>query len=384
MGFCSLLKSHHSSYVIFDCANEYLHGAAPFLETKGYEIDVFDVDDCKKSIGFNWLETCESKAEIQQCMHVIFENGNKGNPSDYWIQSAENFATLIAYALWKYAPAEFKNMPNVLNMLQVFSYDMQAIDNWMLSHRDDSLSNEYKSISSAPEKTLLSTIATALNILSVYGLPNIAAITAKNTISFDEYRTRKKALFICGSPTSMKITKSVSSFYSSWFDHILKKLPLPDAMPITFLVDEAATMKLDLSQILELGRKYRISIITMWQDIGQINNIYNQNVTSNILANSRLKIFLPSSKSLSTCTMLEGLLGKYTYDDNGVAKTRPLKTAEEIFRLQDVLVLNGTNKPLLLPPKPFFEDKKLLGYTKLPAHIPKGHALPDIVPLLKF
>ncbi len=384
--FPTLLQSHESSYVIFDSSRELFNGTAQYLNSIGYAIDVFDYDDYQKSIGFNYLEKAQSETDIYRMAQVLNKNSNEGAQNDYWSQSAEDLIGFFSYLLFKYADKEYVNYPNVLNMIQVFSFAGAKIDKWVAQHAEEKDLNKYKSIVATPEKTLKSTLATATNTLSIFNSPNIAAITSRDTLSFDKFRQEKRALYICGSPSMSRFCKGISAcFFESFFAHILQKLPDSSLLPITFMIDEASSFRLEsLPMILELGRKYRISVATLWQDFGQVEHIYGKNQASNILANSKLKVYMPSGQPLSTCRMLEELLGKYSYESEHGQKSRELLTAQEIFQLDKILVLNGNNKPLLVPPKPYFMNSKLTALTEKQRYEVKNNAMTFNNPLLKF
>ncbi len=65
--------------------------------------------------------------------------------------------------------------------------------------------------------------------------------------------------------------------------------------------------------------------------------------------------------------MLSELLGKYQYEtDEGTTKVRELLTPQEVFQLEQILLLNANNMPLLLEPAPYFENKTLLKRTQMP------------------
>jgi type IV secretory pathway TraG/TraD family ATPase VirD4 len=387
VGFCTLLQSQDCSYVVFDISKEYKNGTAAYLRSRGFEVNVLDFDDYENSIAWNVFDTWEKESDIHQSIRVLFDNTFPTSNRDYWIKSAETIVNIFTVAIWKHAPIEFRNMVNVKNMLQTYCIDAAKIDDWITSTGDEKIIKAYFSAVSAPEKTLMSSIATASEMLAVFDLPNIAAITSKSTIAFDEFRTgKKKILYLCGSPGSMRVAKVTSaSFFEAFFDYILKELPKPDMHEIRFIVDEAAAMKLNLSQILALGRKARISIVTLWQDYNQIEHLYGKNTAENIMANSRLKVWMPSGQPLATCAMLSTLLGKMSYQtEEGATKTRELLTPQEVFQLDKILVLNANAKPLLLPVQPFYENKKLLAYSKLPPYVFTGQKLSADVPLLKF
>ena len=387
--FNTLLQSNDSSYVVFDCSRELYNGTAAYKYSNGndYNVYKFDLDNYMESIGFNWIQKCDSESDVSRFSQVLIKNSIEDAPYDYWAQSSENLISFFTYVLSLYAEPEYVNMANVLNMIQVFSFDPKRIDRWIIGTGNERLINRYKSIVSTPEKTLQSSIATATNTLAIYNNPNIAAITSKDTLSFDEFRTRKTILYINGSPSMIQYAKGICAcFFESFFAHILQNLPGKNDLNITFLIDECATMKLlTLPKILELGRKYRISVATLWQDYGQIEHIYGNNQASNILANSKLKAFMPSGQPLATCKMLEALLGRYSFrDDKDILRTRELLNAQEIFQLKKILLLNGNNKPLLIEPHPYFESAKLRRLAELPIHQITNPVPLQVPPFLNF
>ncbi len=290
IAFPFLLQSRGGSTVVFDTSFELFNGTAQYRHCLGEKVYVLNMDDFTKSIGVNVLAKCRSETDISRIAQVLVKNSLEGSQYDYWAQSAEQMIAFFAYALWKYAEQKHINIANVLNLLQVFSHNSESIDRWMLATGDDRLMNRYKSLIATPEKMLLSTIASATNSLAVYNDPNIAAITSQDTLSFDQLRSEKSVLYLCSSPGMASYTRGVSAaFFDSFFSHILAKLPGARDLDLTFILDEAATIRLNqsLPKILELGRKYRISVCTLWQDYGQVEHIYGKNEAANILANSK-------------------------------------------------------------------------------------------------
>ncbi len=370
--FTSLLQSHDTSYVVHDCSKELYNGTAQYLSKKGYRIFLLDYDNENCTSKFNVLQKCTNEADIYRVANVLTRNNYTGSNYDYWAQSAEEIIGFFSYIIFTYAESAYVNLASVANMIEVFSHSPQQIDLWLVNHKvDKKILSKYKALVATPEKTLQSSLSTAKNILAIYNLDSFAKITSFDNIDFSLFRREKCILFICGSPTTATLCKGITaSFFDSFFSFILKKLPEPGSIGITFMIDEAGIFSIaSLPQILALGRKYNVSILSLWQDYNQIENLYNKNDAANIFANSRFKVFMPSGQPLSTCQMLSQLLGKYNYfDENGYEKTRELLGVQEIFQLKKILVLNGNSKPLLLEPAPYFENKKLLALTKLPIY----------------
>lgn len=380
--FNTLLKSHSSSYIIMDPSKELLHGTATALKEQGYTILVLDYNNPEQSEGVNVLAKCTSYADVYKIANILVRNSLEGSSYDYWAQSAESLIAFFCKYLIGYAEPEYVTLPNVLHLLRVFSYSPKLIDKLIIKTNSD-LITEYKSIVATPDKTLQSSLATAKNALRIYESPNVAQITSYNTFEFDDFRKQKCALYICSSAADSFLFRAITaSFFESFFSYILSKPSSDEDISLMFLIDEAATIKISLSQALALSRKHNTSIATFWQDYNQIEQIYGRYEAANIFSNSSLKVFMPSGQPLSTCKMLSELLGKYTYDDGGQTKIRELLSAQEIHELTKMLVLIGNKPPLLLEPKQYFEIKELYKKSQLPQYIPENKMPFTLIPLL--
>lgn len=385
----SLLQATNCSFVIHDCSEQLFNDVSGALAAKGMDIKVIDYSN-PNSDCFNVIGACKTREDLEKIIGVAMEHAQAGE-NDYWQQSARNLVTYFATMIWEYAPDEFKNIPNILHMLSVFSYAPERIDRWIVAHvRNEFDLSEYKSICSTPQKTLLCSLSTAKNALAVYASENIQKITSNTTFDFDEFRspTKPVALFICNSPSTAHHFKSVSStIIQSFMNHILEKPPAKGSANIMFMLDESAVLKIKgLSSFLSLSRKYNISVATLWQEYSQIESLYGKEEALNIFSNCNLKIFLPCSKPLATCTMLEKLLGDFNYlsEDGKTVHTRKLLTAQEIFQLDKILVLNSNRRPVLIPPEPFYVQPHLVKQTKIPKYKIEQKDTISKPPLLSF
>jgi type IV secretory pathway TraG/TraD family ATPase VirD4 len=367
--FIQLLKAHTGSYVIHDCTREIFTATAPALAQAGYIIKVLDYTS-ENSEAFNFLAKCKTIIDVEKGIATIFSNNIAGHP-DYWTQSAEAITCFFAKVLWRHADKQFVHMASVLNMLHVFSFGAEEfIDAWIVRHCTLQEINEYKSFCSTPPNTMQSTLSTAKTVLSIYANENIQRLSSFDTISFQDFRSSKVALFLCSSPGTAHHFRSISaSFITSFFNHILDHLPAQNDLNITFLLDESSLLKIPLSSFLSLSRKFKVSVLTLWQDYNQIEHLYGKFEASNIFSNSALKIFMPGFKPLDTCMMLEKLLGRYSVldEDGSTQRTLDLLSAQEIYQLNKILVLNGHNKPILLPVVPYFKQRSLNKLLQLPA-----------------
>ncbi|HYD20620.1 MAG TPA: type IV secretory system conjugative DNA transfer family protein [Flavipsychrobacter sp.] len=384
VAFNTLLQPNsRSSYIIHDC-NKELESTAAYFKKLGYKVLFLDYES-ENSECFNFLEWCKKAESLEKTLGVLMSNSSEG-PKDYWYQSAENLTTFFGKAIWKYAGPEYRNMANVVHILNVFSYNPAAVDRWVVSNCNAQTISEYKGIAATPEKTLQCSLSTAKTALAIFNNTSIQRLTGSNTIDFESFRKEPTVLFISNSPGTAHYYRSVSAtFFQSFFDYVLEKLPSPGDLNLTLIIDEAATIKLtSLSSFLALSRKFSVSCATIWQDLGQIEHLYGRHEAANIFANSNVKAFMPGPKPMETCAMLERLLGKYSIEEEGQLKTRELLTAQEIYQLRKILLLNGNSKPVLLESHPYYENKKLLQRSQLPEYVPAGNIHASTPPLLQF
>lgn len=383
--FNILLQARETSFVVHDCSGELYEGCASSLHRDGYVIKTLN---CSNTIteGFNFIEKSKTVEDLAKNMNVAFVN-SLPNENDYWRQSAESTCLLFAKVLWKYAPVENKNMANLVHIVTTFSYAPEKTDKWILSTRDEQLITEYKSLCCTPQKTIQCTLSTLKNALSIYQSENIQRLTSFDTIDFESFRKQKTALFLLNSPATAYTYRSINAtFIQCFFNHILEQRPSHSDLNIMFILDECAVMKIPaLSQFLALSRKYKISVATLWQDFEMIESVYGKFEASNIMSNSNLKAWMPCSKPLSTCVMLQNLMGKFHFtDESDIQRTRELMTAQEIYQTDRIIVLNKNNKPVLLKPEPYFSIPRLRKLTEYPP-VQLTATLPtEPVPLLKL
>jgi type IV secretory pathway TraG/TraD family ATPase VirD4 len=380
-----LLQNHTCSYVVHDCAHELYDLTATAFYEDGFNVQAIDCSS-QYTEGFNHFEKSRTLEAFNKNTSVLFDNCFQGE-SDYWRQSAESLGLFFGKALWLYAEPHHRNMANLINMITVFSYAPEKIDKWIVARNDAQFLSQYKSICSTPSRTLQCSLSTLKTGLSIYESQSIQKLTSFDSIDFESFRKQKTILYLCNTPATAHYYRSISAtFIQCFFNHILENRPSSRDLNIMFLLDECSVLRLPtLSSFLSLSRKYQISVATLWQDLNQIDHSYGKYESANIFSNSNLKVFMPCSKPMETCIMLQNLCGKYHYtSEDGVLRTRELLTSHEIFQLEKILVLNGTDKPLLLEREPFFKFPHLQRQTQKPVH-PLSSMLPqDPVPLIEF
>jgi type IV secretion system protein VirD4 len=142
--------------------------------------------------------------------------------------------------------------------------------------------------------------------------------------------------------------------------------------PVTFLIDEAAALGkiARLPNWLATLRKYNVRIWTIWQNIGQVVELYGANWQT-IVSNCALMQILGVS-DLQTAQYTQAMIGQSTVStesvnakgERSVSQTaRPLVMADELLRTADdeQIVLLGNLWPMKLKKVPYWDRPELKG-----------------------
>ncbi|MFN0189848.1 MAG: type IV secretory system conjugative DNA transfer family protein [Bacteroidia bacterium] len=383
---CSALKMAlgNSSLIFHDVSHELRILLSGFLRSSGFEIKILNYNHLKSEC-FNPLLRCKSISDIQKLASSLIRNSiGESSHDKFWNISAESLLSLFIRYLIFYADEKYHTLYNLLHLINVFAGSPETIDALIVKTGDEKLLSEYKAFVAYGDKTLMSIVATAKSALSLYSDETVAMITSMDTIDFNEFRTRKIALFINNSVPDMHYYGRLSSlFFQQFFNYVLNSKPKQTDNNIYLLLDEASSMFLpSLSNIISNIRKYNSGIMLVYQDAHQIDNIYGSYEAKNITANCYAKVYLPG-QPIETCKMLEATLGKFEYEDEEEVKhIRNLMSADEIRMSDRAIILLGNKPPIHSKLYPYYEDRKLKTLTEYPPVSPSNNLPFDSPPLL--
>ena len=375
----------NSSLIFNDPSHEIRLLVSGALRQLGYIIKVLNYSDLKTEC-FNPILRCRSISDIQKLSSSLIRNSLGDSKDPFWNKSAESLLSLFIRYLVFYSDPEHRTLYNALHLLNVFAGSPEKIDKLIVKTGDEKLLSEYKAFVAYGDKTLMSIVATAKSALALFSDETVAMITSIDTIDFDEFRTKKIALFINNSVPEMHYFGSLSSlFFQQFFNHLLIRLPNKNENNIFFLLDEASSMYLpSLSTTISNIRKYNSGIMLIYQDYHQLDNIYGAYEAKNISANCYAKVYLPG-QPIETCKTLEVTLGKFEFEDeNGSKRTRQLMTADEIRMTDRAIVLIGNKAPIHAKLYPFYENRKLKSLTEIPAYCADNKLPFDNPPLIQI
>lgn len=310
----------NSSYIITDPSGDLLQGLGFFLaQVAGYKVRCFNVSDMGHSCRFNPLHYIYEEADIPQLVNVFMENTQpqKGGGADanFWDKTTRALLCACIGYLFEVCPEEERNFSNVLELIRMDqrtegdAEEETAFDvMFRLLGEADPTSYAYKqylTYKEAPVKTALSIqISTTVLLSQFFDIEAFQNLTYKDELELEKLGQEKTALFLIIPQADTTYSWVTAILYTLLIKSLLKQgeermrkegLPDPEvAVPVRFLIDEAANIgKIPgLEHYLAISRKYRISIVPIFQNYSQVVAIYGKEAANDILSNCDAFLFL--------------------------------------------------------------------------------------------
>lgn len=348
----------NSSIVCTDPSGDVMQATGYFLrEVKGYDVKCFNIEDMTKSCRFNPLYYIRDTKDIAIVVNTFLENINgekksSGGDGDFWTQSAKALMCAVIGYQYEVLPIEQRNLSNTLDIIRMdgrsenddanveTAFDIM-FQNLGAANPASYAYQQYLIFKQAPAKTRLNIlISTSVN-LSQMDIPEVKNLTYKDEMQLDEVGERKMAIFLIIPQADTTYTWLTAMFYSLLFKRLYKygeermKQSAIDAdkgvidsatggrvkalsdpqmkIPVRFLIDECRNIgKIpNLSIYLATCRKYRISIVPIFQNYSQIEELYGKEGANSIISNCDSFLFLGGSDD-ATLKIIQGHLGKET------------------------------------------------------------------------
>lgn len=383
----NLYELDKCSVIVNDPSRELYQLSSGYLD-KYFHIKTLNFSDSSVSSGYNILSRIERPNDINKIAHVLVAASlDKGGSSDpFWSLQSKNILSIFI-RLVQYQEPEYRNMMNVLNILNHFSVAPKTVDKWIVATKDQKLLLDYKALIKTPEKTLQNIVASAKAALQLFDDPEIARTTAHDSIDFADFRKRPTILFLHNSVGDQKYISILNSiFFEQLYQHILKELPAKKDLDLFIILEEASSLYIPILPIAMANtRKYRCGNLICVQSPGQLKSFYHDDAP-NITANCVTKIFLPGITSMDTLHELETLSGKCIYTDKkGTERVKPLTTIDEIRLLPEnrTLILSGNNPLIKGRTSPYYRSFKYKPFSTIPPINLKGDIPEAPIPLME-
>ena len=334
------LLQANCSYMVTDPSGDVMPKVGDFLLRRNYLLKCFSVVDMKHSCRFNPLYYIREEEDIPVMVKCLMDNTsgwkkNMTGDSNFWTMTTQALLCgTIAY-LYEVLPIEQRNFYNVLEILRMderdeFSdpegeTDFDALFRKLGDANPNSYAyNQYVTYKQAPAKTALNILISTSVLLSEYvDMAGFKNLTYKDEMELDRLGQERMAIFL-NIPQGDTTYAWISSMLFAVTFRILKKqgeermkkegLGDPELkVPVRFLLDECRNIGRipDLEGYLSFCRKYRISIVPIFQSFSQLEELYGKGTANEFLSNCDTMVFL-GGRDPATLKIICDEMGKAT------------------------------------------------------------------------
>lgn len=372
----------NASYVVTDPKGEILRAAGPLLLQQGYTLRVFDLVDPSHSDCYNPFHYIRKDADVFRLIDNLIKNTTPKNASHadpFWEKSETALDSALMLYLLHEAPPEEQTLEMLLTMLEYggaseedesYQSPLDLLFEALEEEQPNHIAvREYHIFQQAAGKTARSILVSAAVRLSVFTLPEIQNITARDTLELEQLGERKQAIF-CVTPDSNdnSLNFLVGMLYTQAFQELYFQADkvhggsLP--VPVRLLFDEFANISLPdgYARLQATMRSRNIMATIILQNISQLKALFKDD-WEGIIGNADSFIYLGGNEQ-STHKYVSELLGKETiatashnrsrgrngsYSENIQQQGRELLTPDEVRLLdnQDCIVVIRGERPVI-------------------------------------
>lgn len=366
--------SSRPSFVISDTSGELFQASSGYLASQGYVIRAFNLMDPKQSETYNPLGRAGTPQDLAEFAKTLVRSASGRAAGQvahdpFWDQSAEKLIRILAQCLQNQPDPSLRNMANLRHLVTGFDAhiapqgQLGKIDQFVLSatQGDQGTFQSYRAFVQGNLKTLQSVLMSADVALDGVATPEMAELTASNSLDFAELRQRPTALYIMVNQTQMALYAFLLNlFYADLFKSLLKDRQNP-GNPVWLFLDEFGHLAVPGFEVFATtARNYKVAYALFLQSLGQLEGRYGAQNARTIIEGLGTEIYLPGT-SLETARNLEARLGR--------TDKAPLMAATDIIRMDEneALMLYSNRLPILLKTKRFYQRGDLRRRARKPA-----------------
>lgn len=314
------------SLIITDPKSELYESMAPYLESEGYTVKVFNLVNPENSDSWNCLMEIEGQETMAQVLcDVIIQNTGSEKGDHFWDNAELNLLKALVLYVEQGFPLESKTMGQVYKLLTLGSEkELNSLfDLLPVSHPAKVPYCIYKQASD----TVRSGVIIGLGArLQVFQNKLIRQITSYDEIDLTLPGTEKCAYFCVTSDQDSTFDFLSSLFMTFVFIKLVRyadkygedgQLPVP----VHILADELSNIGaiLSLNKKISVIRSRNLSISCLFQNLPQIQNRYPQNQWLEIIGNCDTQLFLGCTDEV-TAEFISSRTGDVTVGVSSEAK----------------------------------------------------------------
>ena len=347
-----------------------------FLKQQGHEVYILDLMNPAKSDGFNILDYVKTPSDRRKILHIIITCKLGENPKDpFWNTKAISGLDPLLEALMNQPNPEYKNLANLLYLVQIFGKDGSALDDFIAEYCSERGFIQFQSFVNQNEKTLASVVSTMEAALNLWLDDGICALTAKSTFDFAIARKKPTIVFIKTPMNELSSYKLLIQLIYHFVFKMAMEPPKPNDLPILFLFEEFLSSGVgelpEFQNVCVTVRKNRCAIQMVVQDLQQLHAVLGSNVANSLISGGVNNTLFLNKMSLATAEYLEKIIGRkqttYTDHQDEMRETvRPVLTADELMILPHNLGVfyQAGSRPALVTLTPYFYQRHLLRRTR--------------------
>ncbi len=333
-----ILADAGESMIISDPKAEIYDRTATYLERKGYSLEIINLRN--PSVGNSWnplslpfayyrKDENDKAYEFANDIAANLALSEIAQKDPYWDYCARDLFFGLELLLFKYCKERSfnENTCNIRSLIKLryflFNPDKYATINSSNSKLIEYIDSDFI-ISSALSSTINAPKNTKASILSVFDekmrcfmiQPNLLNLLSANQVNFDNWTTKKKALFVIMPDEKTAYHKLVTLFVKQSYEYLIyqaqkeKNGNLP--IRINYLLDEFASLPAinDFSSMISAARSRNIRFVLVVQSKHQLLDKYGT-MADTIQSNCSNWIFLTSReiKLLEEISILCGIKG---------------------------------------------------------------------------
>ena len=327
-----------------------------------------------------WADALDAARSIQECSKVDGTGGLQDR--EFWDAQARYLLAPLIHL----AAARGKTMADIAGLVVGGDETERMVTNLLDALADSGPRLYWARFVGLEHKTKSSVLITAATVLEAWTHPRVAAAvnvhaSDPEALDLDELLTGPHTLYLV-SPASEQ--QMFTPIYEAMVNAITQRVEAayhqhgstPLDPPLLLALDEAANIAplRRLDYLASAGAGQGIIVLSVWQDEGQIEQIYGPSKARSIRANHYAKLYLPGISDHTTLAHLAEQIGdtQVTRTSTSTSQTgdRSTTRSHETIQVappvwlrqldrQEVVVILGHYPPILGTLPAWFDDKQL-------------------------
>ena len=366
------LLNLQGSAVVTDPSGEIHRLTSGHLTLKGFNVKTLQPANLAHSLRFNPLAYFHSPQEMRRLASILAHSSGGKDP--FWTIGAINILYVGLCALSNVEDPQYRNLANLRWILNHCGSNGDGINDFMGQYLDEITFAEYQAFIAQDSKVIASILSSARASLDLWSDPDIAQLTAFDTMAIENLRNEKTVIFLIVPEHKISYFSLIlNMLYTVCFEHCLSnwndqsESANADKLPVFFFLDEAGNIGAiqNFPSIVTTLRKRRCSISIILQELSQLEALYGRQGAKSIFSGGCANKLFYSGLDVETCRYVEQALGQNTEYDTlyqGISEyartvAQPLMRSDQVRMMQDQqgVLISGNHAPVLFDCLPYYQ-----------------------------